>query len=384
MSQEALAQRLAVERTTVARWEAGRSAPHPWARPRLAKALDVTDDELDSILVGEAADVPVTVDVVMFDRPTAPGSTARRVGAAHVASVAAMTETFAQADHQLGGGHARSTLRHYVRQVVTPLLSAAREDAVGRSLLIVAARVYDLAGFMCFDSGHHEAARRYFTEGLRLARAAGDGSIQAHILGDMTMQAIYTGARRQALELADAAVASARPSGSAAVLARALALAARARARAGDAVGADGVMFAAERALDGAPSGDDPSWIRFFTGEQLLTERLYVAADLGRTAEVESLAQTVLAEDAAMQRRHLLATAAVAAIYVPLPEARSAVADPDRALHLLRGVLPVMAELSTARGAAVVDSVRARLAAYGMVPDLEHFDEQYRETLVRR
>jgi hypothetical protein len=41
---------LGVERSTVVRWEAGETTPQPWCRPRSAKALAISVDELDTIL----------------------------------------------------------------------------------------------------------------------------------------------------------------------------------------------------------------------------------------------------------------------------------------------------------------------------------------------
>ncbi|MBB2943273.1 DNA-binding XRE family transcriptional regulator [Actinoplanes lutulentus] len=49
-TQETLAQELGVERSTVVRWEAGGTEPQPWMRPRLARALRISDDELRSAL----------------------------------------------------------------------------------------------------------------------------------------------------------------------------------------------------------------------------------------------------------------------------------------------------------------------------------------------
>lgn len=49
-SQEALADALGVERSTVVRWERGATAPQPWHRPRLARALKLSLDELDELL----------------------------------------------------------------------------------------------------------------------------------------------------------------------------------------------------------------------------------------------------------------------------------------------------------------------------------------------
>jgi transcriptional regulator with XRE-family HTH domain len=51
-TQEGLAERLGVDRTTVARWEAGEYEPHPWQRPRIAEAFGLSLGALNQILDG--------------------------------------------------------------------------------------------------------------------------------------------------------------------------------------------------------------------------------------------------------------------------------------------------------------------------------------------
>jgi DNA-binding XRE family transcriptional regulator len=58
-TQETLAQHLGVERSTVVRWEAGETEPQPWMRPKIAQALNTSDEELRSML-DEAADTRPT------------------------------------------------------------------------------------------------------------------------------------------------------------------------------------------------------------------------------------------------------------------------------------------------------------------------------------
>ncbi|MDQ3764411.1 MAG: XRE family transcriptional regulator [Actinomycetota bacterium] len=50
MTQESFAQRLGVERSTVARWEAGDTEPLPSIRPNVARALQVSIDQLAELL----------------------------------------------------------------------------------------------------------------------------------------------------------------------------------------------------------------------------------------------------------------------------------------------------------------------------------------------
>jgi transcriptional regulator with XRE-family HTH domain/tetratricopeptide (TPR) repeat protein len=59
LTQEQLAERLGVERTTVVRWERGETAPLPWLRPRLAKALGISADRVEELLAdGGVSAVP--------------------------------------------------------------------------------------------------------------------------------------------------------------------------------------------------------------------------------------------------------------------------------------------------------------------------------------
>jgi transcriptional regulator with XRE-family HTH domain len=51
-TQESLAERLGVDRTTVARWEAGEYEPQPWQRPRIAEAFGLSLGEFNQVLDG--------------------------------------------------------------------------------------------------------------------------------------------------------------------------------------------------------------------------------------------------------------------------------------------------------------------------------------------
>lgn len=373
LTQETLAESLGIERTTVARWELGDTTPLPWVRPGLAQHLHVTPDALDELLE------PASPGTEHLSTTQAPSVARRqgRIGPADLAAMNLMAEAFTQADHQLGGGHAASTVDHYLQSAVLPLLADGHDDPTMRSLVGVAGRLCDLAAFMYFDSEQHDAAQLWFGRALRLASSADDAMLTAHVLGDMTMQAIHTGAVGQAVALTDGLTAKADRTGSARVVARAYALAARAHAAAGDTASADIAAATAERALERTPCDDDPPWIRFFTTAQLQTELLYVACALGRTSDVERLADDVLVLDATMQRRHVLSGAAIATAFVGGRSRTSR--DPERAVGILTSLLPAAAGLSSARSVSSIRAARRRLSSYAGVPGIDTVDEHLRQ-----
>jgi len=53
-SQDELAERVRVDRSTIVRWESGESAPQPSKRVEVAKALRVSVDQLDELLTEES------------------------------------------------------------------------------------------------------------------------------------------------------------------------------------------------------------------------------------------------------------------------------------------------------------------------------------------
>jgi tetratricopeptide (TPR) repeat protein/transcriptional regulator with XRE-family HTH domain len=85
LTQEALADAMGVERTTVVRWERGESAPLPLIRPKLARALRVSADRLEELL---APDVTGAGDASVPRQlpPTVAGFTGR------TAELAALTK----------------------------------------------------------------------------------------------------------------------------------------------------------------------------------------------------------------------------------------------------------------------------------------------------
>ncbi|GAB3943682.1 hypothetical protein GCM10029976_066660 [Kribbella albertanoniae] len=303
----------------------------------------------------------------------------RRIGRSEVEVMWSMCRAFADADHHLGGGYARSTLIQFVNQTVLPLLAGTYDAETGRQLLTAAARLSDLGGFMCFDSARQGLGQRYYIQALRLASAAGDRALGAHILADMSLQAHDLGRPREALALAEAGHRTARDCGSPSTAARCSALQARAHALAGDRPATAAAMTTAEHELNTAQPDDEPFWIRFFTPEQLAAEFMYAAHDLGQSAEVQEHAPTVLASSAAMQRREVLAASTLASSYLPGTRSKFSTVDVERACDILTKALPSAAGLTSARGLTSINSVRRQLAPYHSLPAVQEVEQTFAE-----
>jgi len=306
---------------------------------------------------------------------------ARRVGAAEVDVVWALCHAFADADHRLGGGYARTTLIHYLNRVVLPLLEGTYSEAIGRLLLGAAARLCDLAGFTAFDSGAQGLGQRYYIQALRLAQASHDRALGAHILTDMAMQAHYLGNAIEACSLARAGQRAASQSGSYSSLARCCAMEARAHARQREGEQCADAMTRAEQAFGRVHQEEEPSWIRFFTAEQLHAEFIYAASELKRAPDVRSFAPAVLANSGGMERRQVLVTAALASSYLEPAAGDLHGVDVEQACGTLKETVPLVQVLTTKRGIEAVNQVRRQLVPYRDQAAVRELEAAFRQLI---
>jgi tetratricopeptide (TPR) repeat protein len=110
-------------------------------------------------------------------------------------------------DDQLGGGSLLSLARQQARAVVGLLDGRRYTESVGKRLHSTLAELLRLAGWLSFDSSRHAAAQRYWAAGLHAAHAAGDRALGANILGFLSCQAKDLGHVRDAITLAETALA---------------------------------------------------------------------------------------------------------------------------------------------------------------------------------
>ncbi|CAM5737008.1 hypothetical protein SBADM41S_02580 [Streptomyces badius] len=125
----------------------------------------------------------------------------QRVGTGDIAALRSVGELFRTLDHAYGGGHARQALVRYLEHEAEPMLRGTYGEAAGRRLFAAAADLTRLAGSTSYDIAAHGLAQRYFVQSLRLAQAAGDRGYGAYVLLTISLQAVYLGHGREAVQL---------------------------------------------------------------------------------------------------------------------------------------------------------------------------------------
>jgi DNA-binding XRE family transcriptional regulator len=262
-TQERLAEALGVERSTVVRWEAGETTPQPWCRPRLAKTLAISMEELDTMLVNSetvddtADDLPGdgeydpvlaspwshrgTVNAVVMlsggdwvkrrtfllltgpaltapahqwlvhePEPLISGLSGRRIPAGLAERLTAMVAEVRKMDDIAGGGSVLTLAQHEFSWVAELLNHARYNERTGRRLYIALAELGQLCGWTAYDAGQHALAQRYYIAALRATHSADDRALGAHVFSCMAEQAARHGQPAEAVTLIDTALAGIR------------------------------------------------------------------------------------------------------------------------------------------------------------------------------
>jgi DNA-binding XRE family transcriptional regulator len=272
-TQEQLAAVLEVERTTVVRWEAAETTPQPWCRPKLAKILAVSVEELDTMLAegqpgedgrspdGEPQPAFEVIDdpeqdpllalpwnhrgtveaaamlsgggdwvkrrvflfpqwlcsdrscasmVVHEPEPLLSGLAGRRVPAGIVDRLPTMIAELRAMDDVGGGNDVLALSQYHFRWIAGLLNQASYDDATGRKLHASLAELGQLLGWVYYDIGQHGLAQRYSIAALRAAHTADDRPLGAHILGSMAYHAAHQGRPAEAVTLIETALAGTR------------------------------------------------------------------------------------------------------------------------------------------------------------------------------
>ncbi|WP_405970877.1 helix-turn-helix domain-containing protein [Streptomyces sp. NBC_00988] len=187
-TQESLAEFLGVERSTVGRWESAETEPQAWLRPKLARALKVSNEELQALLD----------DIIVTD--TQPGErmtyALENPASADLMVVAYIHERLRKLD-ELYDQEASTALLGRAGQLhgqVRFLRENAANPRVRRALYEVEADSATIMGQLVWDVSQrrdHHAPVQYFKEAVEAARHARDPSTEAYATLRMSFVALY-------------------------------------------------------------------------------------------------------------------------------------------------------------------------------------------------
>ncbi len=201
LSQEQLAERLRIDRSTVARWESGETEPQPWIRPRLARVLQVSLDQLDHLLAG-GRQAEAGAGERMSHALTHPGS-------ADLVTVADLRNQVHHLDEQYVHVASSSLLARAGQRLgqVRFLAAHAASSRVRRELCAVEAEAAILMGQLVWDASQrrdHASARMYLDQAIDAARQVRHPAAEGLALLRKAMIALY-GERnpREGLALAE-------------------------------------------------------------------------------------------------------------------------------------------------------------------------------------
>jgi transcriptional regulator with XRE-family HTH domain len=187
-SQERLAERLGVERSTVVRWETAETEPQPWLRPKLAAALGVTADELQALV-----DDVVVVQSESSDRMS---YVLEHPSSVDLVAVAYLHERIRQLDESYDRSPSTALLgpAGQVHGQVTYLREHAANGRVRRALFEVEAESATFMGQLVWDVSQrrdYEGPIGYLDQAVHASRQVRDPCAESYATLRKSFVALY-------------------------------------------------------------------------------------------------------------------------------------------------------------------------------------------------
>ncbi|MGH4012614.1 MAG: hypothetical protein ACRDSL_01475 [Pseudonocardiaceae bacterium] len=300
----------------------------------------------------------------------------KRVDHAVVEDLERVVEARRRLDDALGGGSLLPATREDLRLVVALLKNSSYTEEVGQRLHAVAAEFARLAGWLAYDSNQHALAQRYFMAALRAAHVSGDRAVGANILGFMSYQSARIGDPRDALALAESAIAGAQ------TVTPAVMASLEARRALGSAhTGKLSAFFQAQdrtfELLATSSRSKEPPWIYWFTESDAhgMAGQALLALNRPRDA-ADHLRQAVKLIDPAFVRDRALWLSQLAAARVLDGRLEQGCTTASEAAALLR-------RLDSTRVTEQLADFRRAANPYASSAAVREFDAKYRDLIMR-
>ncbi|MGH3777741.1 MAG: XRE family transcriptional regulator [Pseudonocardiaceae bacterium] len=136
---------------------------------------------------------------------TEPTPIPARIGTTEIEQIRTAARVFSSWDFTYGGGLAREAVMGQLRWSAG-LLDATCPARLRPELFSAVGDLAHRAGFMAFDVGAYEDARRVLSFALACAEQADDWHLRAYVLDSMALQAIWTGRPDEGLTLTEQAL----------------------------------------------------------------------------------------------------------------------------------------------------------------------------------
>ncbi|GAA4638280.1 hypothetical protein GCM10023196_095350 [Actinoallomurus vinaceus] len=233
-----------------------------------------------------------------------------RADAAHLRYLRAGLARLRNRDHDVGGGAiVRQAARQFSR-ARRMLDESDYTETIGRQLLAVAAELAIFTGWLAYDAGQQQLARRLYSEAELLTGSIGDGQLSAHVYLNLAMQSTYLarvgtarGMAREALRFTAQAAETARHEPSPRLHALIALRGAAAHAQLRDEIAFRSAIGQARRELDRGAHPFDPPWCGFVDHTEVTGYDADGRIWLGTPARAAALYGEVLA-DRGLPRRN--------------------------------------------------------------------------------
>jgi transcriptional regulator with XRE-family HTH domain len=187
-SQESLAGKLGVDRTTVVRWERAESEPQPWIRPGLADALQVSPDELTGLLS--------SVEEANTRRSERFAYVLKNPRTADLPTANYLRQQFNDLAQEYDRKPSTSVLPSvgHLHAEITFLRSHALGDGIRKTLGALEAASATLVGQLVWDASQRRDCRTalgYYEQAIDAARRGVDPTTEAHARLRTSFIALY-------------------------------------------------------------------------------------------------------------------------------------------------------------------------------------------------
>ncbi|MFD2422428.1 helix-turn-helix domain-containing protein [Amycolatopsis pigmentata] len=304
--------------------------------------------------------------------------TRRRIAAADVDAIEAITDGFRRSDFAHGGGLCRAAAVAQLQQV-RQLDDAVCAPEVRLRLLVATAELASMTGWIAYDVDDHDAARRLWTYALDTARRAEDHprapDLTVDVLLDMAHQALHLdrpGEALQLVQLASATAANRKHPVSTITEGYISAVLGWCRATLGETQPTRRAIGQAQETYAAADSATTPPWAWFVTDAE-------ITAQQGHSLYLLSLKRPEVAPEAIERLNHAAAgydasyERSRAMILPPLAAVQFQAGDIDAAVATGYDAVSAIGGLSSTRGYArlrVLDSIAAQFARKPEVTEL--------------